>query len=162
MIAELYLHGLKWKNVEVPDEDITNRHILMFISEYKEDYNNTDMTFVDMHRVLFNIEDTDYEYIPFREVYGASGYINIVKSGLRDLVGQNYKGRRVWDVNERRHAILVGNIRANCDDPHVFLNREGEITYRDLEVISKDPPDAESKKIFVQRRKSIFALIDLE
>ena len=152
MELEYYLHGLKWKDIETTEEDVLNGVVTFHVMDNFE--RSSDLEYIQVRKIYFEIENGPWERIPFDHVSHRQmeTLIQMAKSGISEL---EFQGRKIQDINLRDCHFTLGGKRASCNNPHIYVNFEGRLAYREIEL--------EEQPVFLMKvKKTVFDLIDLE
>ena len=160
MKLDYYLHGLKWKTIETKEEDLKKGFVPFYIFDKLTNMRESISGNVEVKKIYFQIQYGPWEDIQFSDVYEKLGMssnqmnsiIHMAKMRVPDL---EFRGMKIQEVNLREGYFSFGDRRANCDDPHIYVDFNGELAYRDINI-------EETQSVLVKIKKSIFDIIDLE
>jgi len=159
---ELYLHGLKWKDHAISDNEFGAGVVRLFVDRVVEDG-------YDAVEAVFRIREC----------------AEVFRESMRQLNSKSPNGRDRYsdhpidrvDIRDSFETGMKDTIyiwyRANCDDPSFCINEQNELAFRQIETnfpqdnFKRHFPDVreESKiksKPVPQKKLTVFDILDLE
>jgi hypothetical protein len=141
MKVKAYLNGLFWKDIDLPMDIIQKGYLSFFSSDLPKESKSPYVecgNFV-CREITFRLEAIPaYRSSPYRRM---DRHLNV----------------------EDREFITDGDIeyiyRADCNDFHVYVNREGELRYRELDIEERERRVEEKEKELEDMEKGIFQRI---
>jgi hypothetical protein len=151
-----YIHGLKWKVVPTDDEWLKSQtaipyHILDELYPKDDSFSSC----VNVKEIWFEIKDIFQERIPFSCLDIGQYNILIRSAQASSLTGMKFKGTEIKEVNLRDGYFIVGDMIAECNNPHVYVDYNGELAYRNF------IPEVEPIKS-IKVKKDFFDTLDLD
>lgn len=145
-----YLHGLKWKEGEVSLEDMEKGYIPFSIWQEL----NSESDYIEVKKIFFKIKEDNWERIPLNRLSCREQNIITMRlsEGVTDL---KYDERTIKSVNLHEEYFVIRNVRAECSNPHVCINDEEKLSWKDIEL-------DDSLICLAKNKNSIFDVIDLE
>lgn len=130
-VIELYLHGLKWKNMEISDREFTSGivHLDVLSDNYGRDGEE-----LRSYEAIFHIRQCSNVFRQDKRVsqYGNDAQANLTKFRQQDIPIDSVE--HIPHPAGYETSTLYLWYRANCEDPQFFINEAGDLSVRESAI----------------------------